>query len=200
MNSPRREKADDAFNVLNIEREARAALVRGDCAAVVKILMLGYGERIYSLCLTVLPDRSDADDALQQVFLTAYEHMNTFEVMKYFLPWLRGIAARHCAEILESNGDRNRLFLVSNILPDDPDPRPSGDELLTRKWLVSEVDLCLDEILPQERVMLALRFHEGLSYPQMSEILGVPVSTLKLRVSRLMATMRRSLIARDFCP
>jgi RNA polymerase sigma-70 factor (ECF subfamily) len=200
MNSPRKEKADDVLNVQNIEREAHKALVRGDHTAVVKILMHGYGDRIYRYCRSLLADANDAGDASQQVFMLAFEYMNTFEGMKPFLPWLRTLATRHCADVLKNNDDRNHLFVVGNHLVDDIDTRPSNEEILTYKWLISEVELCLDEIPSQERLMLTLRFIEGLTYSDMAELVGMPVSTVKLRVSSAMATLRRSLVVKGICP
>jgi RNA polymerase sigma-70 factor (ECF subfamily) len=198
--SPRREKADDVINVQNIEGEARKALVRGDRTAVVKILMDGYGDRIYRYCRNLLADANDAGEASQQVFLLAFEYMDTFEGMKHFLPWLRGIATRHCADVLKNNVDRNGLFVVGNHLPDDADLRPSGEELLTHQWLISEVELCLDELPSQDRLMLTLRFIEELTYVEMGELVGMPVSTVKLRVSSAMAALRRSLAVKEIRP
>ena len=200
MNSPRREKADDPLNVQNIEREAREALVRGDRASVVKTLMRGYGDRIYRYCRNLLAHADDAADANQQVFLLAFEYMDTFEGMKHFLPWLRGIATRHCADVLASNGDRNHLFIVGEHLPDETDPRPSGDEVLTYKWFTSEVELCVDELPAHDRLMVTLRFFERLSFPEMEELLRVPASTLKSYVGRSRIALWKRLLARGICP
>jgi RNA polymerase sigma-70 factor (ECF subfamily) len=198
--SPRREKADDVLNVQNIEREAREALVRGDRRAVVKILMRGYGDRIHRYCRNLLADANDAGEASQQVFMLAFEYMYTFEGMKHFLPWLRGIATRHCAAVLRSNDDRNGLFVVGNHLPEDADPRPSGEEVLTSQWLISEVELCLDELPSQDRLMLTLRFIEELTYVDMAELVEMPVSTVKLRMRSAMRALKRSLSAKGICP
>lgn len=200
MNSPYRGKADDALNVQNIERKAREALVCGDRTAVIKVLMHGYGDRIYRLCLNTLADPSDASDALQHVFTTAFEYMDSFEGMSHFLPWLRKIATQHCINVLDRNDRANDIFVVRDRLPDDADPRPSGDEALTYQWLIGEVELCLDELPSHDRLMLTLRFLEGLTYPEMAEHLEMPVSTARLRVNRALVAIRRSLTAREICP
>lgn len=201
MNSPRREKADDVLNVQNIEREAREALVRGDRRAVVNILMRGYGERTYRLCRNLLADVNDAVDASQQVFLLAFEYMDAVESLKYFLPWLRKITTECCADVLKTNGDRSRLlFVVGNQPPDDADLRPSGEEVLTSQWLISEVEVCMDELPAHHRLMLTLRFVEELTCVEMAELLEMSVSIVKSRVKVAMVAMRRSLLARGIRP
>ncbi len=200
MNSPRKEKADDVLNVQNIEREACEAFLRGDRKAVIEILMLGYGDRIYRYCRALLADANDAGDATQQVFMLAFEYMYTFEGTKHFLPWLRQIATRHCADVLKKTNDGNPLFVVGNHLAEDVDPRPSSEEVLTYQWLISEVELCLDELSSQERLMLTLRFIEGLTYVDMAKLVGMPLSTVKLRVSSAMAALRRSLVVKEIRP
>jgi RNA polymerase sigma factor (sigma-70 family) len=200
MSSRRKETADNASHAQNTERHAREALERGDRKMAVDILMRGYGNRIYRYCMTTLSDPIQAEDVLQEVFVSAYKGMSSFDGVRDFLPWLRRIASRRCADALRKNGRWNRLFIVEKPLLDDPDPRLSGDELLTYKWLVSELNRCIDRAPPRYRMELALRFREGLSYTEMAEILKVPAATLQIRVSRLMAMFRRRLIARGIRP
>lgn len=200
MDSSRKKAIDDASNVQNIERDARNALARGDRATVGTVLMRGYGDRIFRYCMTVLADRRDAEDAVQQVFLNAFEYMDTFEGNRHFLAWLLGIATHRCTDILRKNGRWHRRFAVGRPIPDDPDPRPSADELLTYKWYADEVDRCIDRAPPRYRIELALRFREGLTYAEMAEILKEPASRLQIRISRLMRTFRIRLTLRGVRP
>jgi RNA polymerase sigma-70 factor, ECF subfamily len=200
MNSRRKEASDDGSHVTNTESDARQALARGDRATVLTILARGYGDRILNYCLSILRNKSEAEDVAQEVFVNAFQYMDTFEGDKQFFAWLRGIATHRCIDALRKNGRWHQRFVVGKPLPDEPDPSQPADELLTYEELKDEVDRCIDRAPPRSRIYLVLRFRQSLSYAEMADILGEPATRLQARVSRQMRLLRLCLASRGIRP
>jgi RNA polymerase sigma-70 factor (ECF subfamily) len=110
-----------------------------------------------------VPENS-ADDAAQEVFI---------------------IAARRIADI--QPGSERPFLLASAVrvsLPEGVDPRPNAEALLDQKRLRQMLDRVLDELTDDLRVVFVLCELEGMSSPEIAELLGIPVGTVASRLRR----------------
>lgn len=144
-----------------------------------------YQGKVMRLCLSMAGERG-AEDAAQEIFLKVYESLNEFEERSAFSTWLYRIASNHCLNIIskrkserldsldelnEKYGESLRFLRIEN--------HPSKQ--IENKQMVEAV---FKQISPEEKLILTLREMEGFSYKELSELLQIPVETVKVRLFR----------------
>jgi len=156
-----------------------------------ELIMRRHNERIYRTVRAILRDEAEAEDAMQAAYLHAYQHLRDFEGRASFATWLTRIA------IHEALGRRRRGLRVApdEQEPDLPAPARSPEEgaadVETRELLARAIDA-----LPKHfRVVFVLRQVQELSIEETAECLGIPAATVKTRLHRARALLRRTLLA-----
>lgn len=192
MNAPP-EKAPDS------EREALAALERGDLKGATQILMDAYGTALYRFCRQMVADPDLAEEVHQMTFVQAYQSLGRYAHRSSLRTWLYGIARHRCLDALKIQRRRLRRFELVTAVPEKPDEDTPERQLLDRA-LAQALRKCLGELNPQVRAAVLLRYHDGFSYPQMKSISGERPATLQARVARAMPVLRRCLEGRGIRP
>ena len=158
---------------------------RGDKAAFGTLVDRHY-ERVYALAYGVLHEREAARDTAQEVFLKVFREIGKFEGRSKFKTWLHRVAVnaaldyarkRHPEESIdrtEEDDDRPQRVLRET----GPGPR----ELASRRELKAMVEEALAGLSPDHRAVLHLREWEGLSYEEITEILGIEMGTVMSRI------------------
>ena len=170
-------------------------LRRGDIAALEELYHF-YGNRVFRVCLGILGNRDDAEDATQEVFLRVFEQSSKFSGRCLFSTWLLRLGANHTLNMVKAAGRRSRL---SRPLANDlvcPAPAPEHSSIAAERR-AAIVDL-LQQLPAEQRQVVVLREMEGLSYADLAEVLGVPVGTVTSRLIRGRDKLRD--LARDGGP
>lgn len=168
----------------------------GDIAGALRRLIECHGAAVHRYCATALRDTSLADDVYQQVFLQAFRGLARFEGRSQLRTWLLAIA-RHC--VLTAVDTRSRAHARAGSptdLADVPDPGLAPDESIYDGELRAALAASLHHLEPRARDAVLLRFHDGLTYPQIAEIYGEPPAALYTRVNRALHVLRKSIEAR----
>jgi RNA polymerase sigma-70 factor (ECF subfamily) len=155
-----------------------------------ELLMRRYNERIYRAIRSILRDEAEAEDAMQSAYLHAYAHLREFEARSSFATWLTRIA------IHEALG-RKRRGLRSVPTEEDPDmvsptrsPEAGAEDKEHRRMLASAIDS-----LPEHfRTVFVLRQVQELSVEETAQCLDLKPETVKTRLHRARALLRRSLL------
>lgn len=138
------------------------------------------------------PD-GDAEDAVQEAFVKAYNALGRFRAGSPFRPWLLRIVANEARNRRRSAGRRAGLALRSaeDRRPDDAAPSPESAVLAAeqRAWLLAGLNALRDD----DREVIAARYLLDLSEAQAAEVLGVPRGTVKSRLSRALHRLRDGL-------
>ncbi len=139
------------------------------------LLLERYQEHVYLWCLRFVRDHEQALDLAQEVLLTAYRRLETFEGRSGFASWIFAIARNRCLYSLR----RKPLLLdVEDAAADVTDPAPGPDELLETKLEEEEaLDLVLRHLDPLEQTALWLRCYEGLSIEEITRLLEIDTAT-----------------------
>jgi RNA polymerase sigma-70 factor (ECF subfamily) len=157
-----------------------AAHLRGDPGAF-GTLVARHERRIYGLCLRILGNREDAEDATQEAFLAALRKAATFRRAAAFSTWLYRIAVNAATDQARRRG-RARLTTLD---PEDAgvvaDPGPDLGEAVT---VAVAVQTALTKVPEEFRVAVVLCDLYRLPYADAAQILEVPVGTVKSRVFR----------------
>src|SRR6185436_19269434 len=123
-----------------------------------------------------------ADDAAQQVFLVAGARLASVEPGKE-RAFLLGSAYRVAANARRKE-ERRRESLDSSEIETAPHPSPNPEELVERKRWRELLDVVLDQMPIELRTVFVLFELEGLSSPEISAVLSIPVGTVASRLRR----------------
>jgi RNA polymerase sigma-70 factor (ECF subfamily) len=127
----------------------------------------------------LLIDEGDVDDAMQNTLLAVHRSISGFERRARFTTWLYRIAEREALQVLR----RNKRVAV----PDDSDLGNLAAEIRRMSSVVASQALIrqiLEEMDPKFREPVILRDIDGLEYATIAEQLGIPINTVKTRISR----------------
>lgn len=155
----------------------------GDTAAFGAIYERHYG-RVVRVAWRMLGSRSQAEDVAQDVFIRAYHALPDFEVRARLSTWLYRVTVNACLDQLKSGRRKYERPVEDGALERRRSGRPEPDAALAaeqRRRLVTEGITRLPE---KYRVVIVLRDIEERPYKEIRDILGLPVTTLKMRAIR----------------
>ncbi len=184
----------------NDERELIARLRKGDQAAYAE-LVEKFSPRIYDLALRLLGDEAEAEDVLQETFLSAFKNMGSFEGRASVGTWLYRIATN--AALMRLRRKQPLFVSVDGGISDDEDdvavPRQLFDwcclpesDLLSEE-ASAEMRAAVDELPDSLRTVVVLRDIEGFSTRETARILGISESAVKSRLMRARMALRERL-------
>src|SRR5262249_3265712 len=147
--------------------------------------------KLFGACLRILNDRSEAEDVLQEVYLTVWNKAAAFDEARASpITWLVAIARNRAIDRARSRSRRSEPIEAA---ADVADPGASAFESLASAQEHERLKSCLDEI--EERQSLAIRaaFMGGFTYEELAERSGVPLGTMKSWIRRGLAKLRECL-------
>ena len=171
------------------ERELVARAAVGDDLAFEE-LVGQHRRRLWSVCLRLTGNAQDAEDALQDCLVAAWQHLETFRQESRFGTWLYRIAANAALAVVRRRRDT----------PYDPVDLPEGDGPRDPGVQVTDRELVRGAIaaLPEPfRVALVLREIGDLSYEEIAVHQGIPVQTVKSRLNRARSAVLNDLRSAD---
>ena len=153
--------------------------------------MTAYGAPLTAFALRILRDRELAKDVRQQVFLDAYQRIDTFEGRSSLWSWLCGIAYHRCLDELRRAKRAGRIdnFDVWNELIESSELAMDQDRIAKQRAL----EQCLGKLSVSMRTQLLMRCYLGLSYAEIGEVVGDAHGTVQVRMSRILPRLRRCL-------
>ena len=151
-----------------------------------------YKNLVYKTAYLMLGSADDAEDALQEVFIQVHRSLSTFQSSKgAFTTWLHRITVNHCL-----NRQRKRRLSVLSLDAVSPlsltRHSPSFESRLAEEEAVQQT---LSRLSEKQRAVVILRYYWDLSYAEMSQILDIPVGTVKSRLNLALKTLRKKLEA-----
>lgn len=177
------------------ESLARAALDRGDRRAALTVLMDAYGAQIFRHCLSYLGERAWAEDVQQVVFVQAYRDLASFAGRSSLRTWLYAIARHRCLDAKKIRGRAARRVALASSPPERVDPASGPEQSVADASVQRVLSRCLDKLTPKVRSAVLLRFQDGLSFNEISDVCGERAGTVQARVMRAMPALRDCLQA-----
>lgn len=174
----------------NSAEEPDEALLRkaaaGDAEAFAR-LADRHTEALFRLAYSLVGNRTDAEDVLQEAFLGAYQGAKGFQGRSQVRTWLGQIVARQAAALRRSKRVRKTLPLETQ----PPTGVESGNESLvdTREDLTQ----VLEQMTPEYREVIVLREFGNMAYEEIAAALGLPRGTVESRLFRARAELRELL-------
>jgi len=178
--------------------------VRQGSQAVFEDVFSAYRKRIYGYALRVVGDPHDAEDVTQETFLKIYRSMHTFRGECSMETWVFRIAANACVDALRASRRREVLCLdgrkdqeapVPQWVGSSPDPAEVAEGVDVREGVVE----CLNRLDRDQRKVLVLREVKDLSYTDISREMGCPLGTVKSKLNRARAALKRAVTENLAC-
>jgi RNA polymerase sigma-70 factor, ECF subfamily len=169
---------------------------RGDNAAFAE-LMRRHKPAASKLALSILRDKSDAEDEVQNAFWKAYEHINQFQQDAKFSTWLTRIVFNQCLMRLRQLRRARFYFLDDTtagdelVTPDLPDKRRSPEQALGQMEIIQALREEIRRIPPLLRDVLMMRDVQERPMPDVAGELGISVAAAKSRLLRARAELRQ---------
>ena len=163
--------------------------ISSDREAVVEEIIERYGDKILRLCFVQLGNIEEAEDATQEIFLKVFKSIKKYNGDSSIYTWIYKITINTCFDILKK---RNRLryddiSLYINFIKDEKDT-----EMIILKNLTSKsIRVALMKIPEKYRVLLYMFYFEELKISEISTILNEKENTIKTRLKRGKAALRR---------
>ena len=142
-----------------------------------------FASGLYRLCYSLLVNEQDAEDILQESFLYAFKNLHRFDSRKASLKtWLCTIAISRCR-----NTYRRKRFLMVDISQwfgfELKAPSSEAPEVAAiRRDAEESIQKALADLSPRLREAIVLRYGQGLTYREISEVMGCPQKTAESRV------------------
>src|SRR5512138_2366850 len=152
---------------------------------------------IYALAYRVIGREEDARDVCQDAFLRAYRALPGFKGQAKFSSWLYRIALNLCRDWIR----RQRRAPVSQ-LPEDADaiemasetgPVESIEDLVARRELSAIVEDAMAQLSEEQRTAIILKEYHGMTFQEIADLQGCPLSTVKTRLYQGLSQLRRHL-------
>jgi len=172
-----------AFATIGLTRTAASldALARevgrvSDNALEIESIYRKYGAMVRRRCLTILHDDSDAEDAMQEVFMRALRSLDSFRGQASPATWLYRIATNICLNRIRNARNRERLDKEVLEAPEPAQPVESWPRDLALR-VMSGFDRTT-----RETVVYA--FVEDMTYQEIAEVMGCSVSIVRKRIAK----------------
>jgi RNA polymerase sigma-70 factor (ECF subfamily) len=154
-----------------------------------RVLYRTYGGELYGFAVNCLGDRGLAEEVVQDVFTRVWRHAESFDPDKAsFRTWIYGIA-RHAIIDLER---RRAVRPALASRPDDTDEL-STDDSIEQALLSWQVAAALARLTPEHQQVIRLAHFQGMRLREIAEQTGVPLGTVKSRVSYALRGLRLAL-------
>jgi RNA polymerase sigma-70 factor (ECF subfamily) len=145
------------------------------------VLVERYRTLAFTVAFRMLGDGDEANDAAQDSFIAAYGSLKAFRAGSKFSTWLYRIVLNRCQDRLRA---RRSTVPVEDVAGELRDPRRGPEGAAEEREEGGLLQQALDRLPPDYREALVLKHIEGLSYEEMSEVLGATVGALKVRAHR----------------
>lgn len=164
------------------ETELVQRISQGDSIAF-DLLVSRYSERVYRVALRMLGNPEDAEDVQQEAFVRAYRSMHSFRGDSSFVTWMYSITARLCLTHRKRNAARKSQEISDEFLTfADPDGDP--EKCLQAAEHARQVQSVLSKLNPSDRLLIVLKYVEGLTHEEIAPILRCSVVSSRSRLLR----------------
>lgn len=173
-------------------------VIKGDQNAFGEIVEI-YKDKVFQLCFRMVGNRHEAEDLAQEAFVRAYVNISSFNQNLKFSTWLYRIATNLCIDRLRKKkpdfyldaevAGTEGLTMYSQISSDTALPEKEVESLEIQE----QIQLEISKLPEKYRSVIVLKYIEELSLNEISDILEIPLGTVKTRIHRGREALRHQL-------
>jgi len=191
-------EVDDPAATANREDEQLVIRAQAGDLDAFNELVARHERVVYSVCLRLLRDPAQAEDATQDAFIRAWSGIDSFRG-GLVRPWLLRIATNRSYDLLRARARRPADSLDAELYEVEPEwtsQAPASEHpeaFATRTELSVHLERALGVLPDDQRLAIILSDVQGYGYDEIARIMGVAVGTVKSRISRGRARLRAAL-------
>ena len=164
-------------------------------------LVAAYERKVYNLAYRLTGNHDDASDVAQEALLKVYTSLPDFRGDSSFSTWLYRIVSNACLDELRRRKRQRATSLDETFLAEDggdlarqwADTGEGPEEALARKELQAFVQVAIDALEDEHRMVIVLRDLQGYSYQEIADFLGLSLGTVKSRLNRARTALQKKL-------
>jgi len=168
---------------------------QGDVSAFEK-LFRRYERKIYNFAYLMVGDEADAADLSEEIFVRIYTSLSKLRSVETFPSWIHKIALNVCNDFFRKSR-RNRIQSLDQVGEEGkegiPDQIPDPEKIIETKEIQSYVRRAISTLSEDHWVVVVLHHLEGLGVEEIGRILHCSVGTVKSRLARGRAELKRKL-------
>ena len=151
--------------------------------------------RITRIAYYYLRDPAEVDEAVQDAFFKAFIHLPTFQDELYFSLWLSRIAVNGCLDRLKAQSRRRRWVVptsdqIDELICQEPGRAPSAEQSLLSNERRDQLLAAVEQLPKRQRSIVILNQFEGYSAKEVSKMLDVAESTVRVHLFRAIRSLR----------
>lgn len=165
-------------------------------------IVQAYQRSIYVYCWRLLDSQPEAEDAVQDILVHAYEKIGMYTPKVSFASWLYKMAYRHCLNLLRRRSLQRKFKQV--LFPFAP-AADSAEQVMTRRLFSEPLSKALEQLTVEERNVLVLRVFEEKSFQEIGHIVNKSQEAVKKQFARtkqklkqIMKQMEEDLSCQDY--
>jgi len=167
-------------------------------------LMVRWERPIFALAYRTIGREEDARDVCQETFLRAFRALPGFRGQAKFSSWLYRIALNLCRDwvrrerrsaIVQPPADVDLMELAA-----EAEPSESIEDLVARNDLARIVERAMALLPEEQRTAIVLKEYHGLTFQEIADLVGCPLSTVKTRLYQGLTVLRRELARQSSGP
>jgi RNA polymerase sigma factor (sigma-70 family) len=164
----------------------------GDRAALQTVYRLT-SAKLFGVCLRILSDRSEAEDVLQEVYVTVWRKAATFDPGRASpITWMVAIARTRSIDRLRATAMSRRTDPIE-AADAVSDPAPAAIERLELAQQHKRLTGCLEELEARHSAAIRAAFLDGATYEELAARMSVPLGTMKSWIRRGLLKLRACL-------
>ncbi|MGE0447269.1 MAG: RNA polymerase sigma factor [Vicinamibacterales bacterium] len=160
-------------------------------------LVLRWERPIYALAYRVIGREEEARDVCQDTFLRAYRALPGFKGQAKFSSWLYRIALNLCRDWIRRQRRAPVMQMPEGVDPlemaAEREPAESIETLVARRELSAVVEEAMARLPEEQRTAIILKEYHGMTFQEIADLQGCPLSTVKTRLYQGLSVLRRHL-------
>lgn len=163
-----------------------------------ELLVRRYLKPIYIFIYRYVGNEQDAEDVTQEVFVKVWSNLKKFDRKKSFKVWIFSIAKNASLDFLKNKkmipfSEFDTKEGENRIMDTLADPFSVPDKLLEKFGMAQILNLAMEKLSPEYRIVLFLRYNEQFSFREIAESLGEPLYTVTSRHRRALIKLKELL-------
>ena len=162
-------------------------------------LYIDSSKSVYYLALKIVRNENDAEDIMQDVFITVFDKLDMLQQPAAYYKWINQITAHKCANFRGQRralpGEEQDILDVLDLEEDENSPTPERlyDDDETRQLILEMID----ELPDAQRVCILYRYFNQLSIEEIADITGTNEFTVKSRLALARKKLRAAILAKE---
>jgi len=150
------------------------------------LLLHRYRTPLVNFLYRMVRNREQAEDLAQEVFLELFQSIDRIQSPAHLTYWLRKVTANRCID--QGRKKHRRREMALEEVPEPVTPSEHADPML-----LDRLQQSLATLPEKQRIVVIMRFQEGLGPAEIAEVLEMPVNTVKSTLHRSLADLRKGL-------